>query len=272
VLLSLSLLFLATRIFFQYRRSRRFRLSDYLAVASWIIALCFVITEILTYYQGAFFSYDSFSATPATLKVLYAQLFFFDNGLYFAKASLIAFFFSPTRLPSRRLRFTTYFIAFYTGIAWVCVNLVAVLYCLPVSSNWSTNSNACIVSYQWLPYNLNYGLNVSSDLIFFLLPLAITREIKLSRQELWELLATLGLGVITILVSISRFVTTHIVVEASTEYYILCTTEQAISIIIICLPVLKPMIHRQKKHKQQSISVHTAILDDAVTEKEDVEH
>jgi hypothetical protein len=125
-----------------------------------------------------------------------------------------------------------------------------------------------------------------TDILVFLLPLAITKEIKLSRQEVWELLATLCLGVITILVSISRFVTTHVVIYASTEYCklliaqfltadisdILCTTEQAISMIIVCLPALKPMIHRQKKHRQHSISVHTTILDDTMTEKEDVEH
>jgi hypothetical protein len=111
--------------------------------------------------------------------------------------------------------------------------------------------------------------------IVFLLPLAICQETKLSGQELFEVFATLGLGMVVIIVATCRFVISYVVTVVPVFYWCksylllsddltsidtLGTAEHCTAIIIVCLPVFKPLIRNMRRERIGSIRIHTSAL------------
>jgi hypothetical protein len=136
VFLTFSLSLVATRLIFRWRRAQRLFISDGLVISSWLCSLAFNISAgIVDHLDGYNYTQIQHVSVPA-LKALFAMFCFFDNGLYFSKASLIAYFFRPTAHPSRRLQYTIYGIAMYTAAAWTTEFLLNTLWCLPISNNW----------------------------------------------------------------------------------------------------------------------------------------
>ena len=113
-----------------------------------------------------------------------------------------------------------------------------------------------------------------TDMKVFLLPLAIYKETKLSRQEVFEVFATLCCGTVIILVAICRFVVSYLITVVPVFYWCrstystglvnsldtLGTVEHCTAIIIVCLPVFKPLIRRPKHERIGSVPIHTSAL------------
>ena len=134
--LIISLSFIATRLLFRWRKARKLFLSDGLVILSWLCSLAFNISAGIVDHEDSYNYTQVQHVSVPTLRALYAMFYFFDNGLYFSKASLIAYFFRPTAHPSKRLQYTIYGIALYTGAACTIEFLLNALWCQPISNNW----------------------------------------------------------------------------------------------------------------------------------------
>ena len=97
-----------------------------------------------------------------------------------------------------------------------------------VAVNWSLEEGACSAFDSEKLFGIDWALNISSDVLsewhlfglpphanrrltVFLLPFPLLRELQLSRNQIWGLVATFSLGVITICMSTVRFATIEVI-------------------------------------------------------------
>ncbi len=69
----------------------------------------------------------------------------------------------------------------------------------------SIENQADSVWNSWTLFRTNYAFNLSADIFVFILPFFILKHLKLRPREKKGLVGTFSLGLITIIISISRF-------------------------------------------------------------------
>jgi len=241
LLLALSLSFICARFYVRLITLHdKPHLSDYLVCISWLFALAFVICFILSYeILGA--STDEAGLTKL-YKVYYATAPIFDAGPYFAKASLLAFYWGlfPTCLPKLRLGF--HIVTGYIAAAGLTIILIDLLWCTPMSENWSLEPDSCSVYNSWVTFDTSWGLNISSDLALFIPPFFLLKDLKLGKWQKAGLATTFTLGAITMSMSIARLIWFYQDLSVAPGS-IWCTAELCTAIIVVCLPPLKILFH-----------------------------
>jgi hypothetical protein len=175
------------------------------------------------------------------LKALYSACYFFDIGLFAPKASLLAFYFHLFPDAYRPQRIALYIITAYISAAFLVTACMDTFGCLPISDNWSMTAKACTVWNSFTVYYVNFGLNLSSDILVFGLPFTLLKKIRIDTRAKYALLATFTLGGVTISVSILRFVWVDIVYNFFPTVT-WCSAEMCASIVVVCLPSLKSLL------------------------------
>ncbi|KAL5371583.1 hypothetical protein DPSP01_014163 [Paraphaeosphaeria sporulosa] len=99
---------------------------------------------------------------------------------------------------------------------------------------------------SYTDFTVNWTLNFSTDLLLFGLPFFIIHCLKLRPRQKIGLAGVFSLGLITIIISISRFivytVTDYGVDDASGNAW--CTAEMSTAVIVVSLPSFKSLIVR----------------------------
>jgi len=185
--------------------------------------------------------------------ISYADDIFTDMAFYFPKLSLLALYYTIISPVVPKLRIALYIITVYITVAALLTWGFDTFWCLPISSNWSLEPGACMIYASNTITFTNWSLNMTSDLSIFILPFFLLRYLRLSRKQLGGLVATFLLGAITIFCSVVRL--TVLQLDTFTEnyapIYILYSAEANISLILVCIPLLKPLV----RNKMGSMSV-----------------
>jgi hypothetical protein len=83
--------------------------------------------------------------------------------------------------------------------------LLAVFWCGPEVSKYFSTKSSCTF-WDTKLFEVDWILNMISDVLIFILPFPLLSKLVLSRRQIAGLAVTFGLGAITIVVSILRFV------------------------------------------------------------------
>ncbi|KAI4653464.1 hypothetical protein J4E93_001230 [Alternaria ventricosa] len=197
--------------------------SDSLLIASILDAVGLFVTDYLTYIWGGMTD-DAEASTARVIalkKVQFAGNAFYDTGIYWPKLAILALYFRliPPTMP------------------WLRKALYA------VSSNWSPDEAACNTFSSKEVFRIDWSLNVTSDVFIFALPFPLLRSLQLRRRQIWGLVATFSLGIVTIAMSVLRFATIE-VIYAWTNVYVLSMTEMAVAIMVVSLPSMRSFLRR----------------------------
>ncbi|RDW63557.1 hypothetical protein BP6252_11102 [Coleophoma cylindrospora] len=228
-LFTLAVIMVTIRLIVRVRIQRRkLLLSDIFLVVSVIDAMGLIICDTQSYRLGAmggsaFTSADS-GAAELQQEVTLSKLF-------------------PVTKP--RLRKALYAVFTFTASAFVCTAFLDTFWCgSDVASNWSTEADACSTFNSLAVFQIDWSTNITSDVMIFLLPFPLLRELRLKPRQIIGLAITFALGAITMAISIARFIS----VQATSLYntlYVWSMAEMAVAIIVVSLPALSSLLTRR---------------------------
>ncbi|PQE24367.1 hypothetical protein CJF31_00002637 [Rutstroemia sp. NJR-2017a BVV2] len=227
---------------------RELTLADYLVWGGWICALGWMSCSIKALYLQIDHPLVDFKTDSVVyLKTVFVSCFFFDVGLYFPKASLIAFYWWLVPQGLRRLRIGVYVSMAFMLAAFIATVLTDTLLAPKISDNWSLENQMDSIWNSSNDLVINWALNFSTDLLLFCLPFFIINCLKLQRRQKLALVGVFSLGIITMAISLAR-----IIVYTVTDYNVddavgnaWCTAEMSTGIIVVSLPYLKSLIMRR---------------------------
>ncbi|KAF9738543.1 archaeal flagellin n-terminal-like domain-containing protein [Paraphaeosphaeria minitans] len=235
--------------------------SDSFLIASILNMLALFITDTMTYKLGGMSEAEPSEADLVKLKkIQFAGNYFYDTGIYLPKLAIVALYYRliPPTMPW--LRRALYIVSAFVGAAMVTTCFLDTFWCgRQVSLNWSTDEEACNTFSSKEVFRTDWALNVMSDLssesprrhrkshthasAVFTLPFPLLYKLQLGRRQIWGLVITFGLGVITVSVSVVRFATIE-VIHAWTNVYVLSMAEMAVSIMVVALPSMRSFLRR----------------------------
>jgi hypothetical protein len=94
----------------------------------------------------------------------YRSNYFYDTGMYFPKATILALYFElfPTTMPN--LRICLYLVTAFTVASGFTTAGLDTFYCHHIPDNWSTEEGACSTFNSLLVLQIDWAMNFSSDL------------------------------------------------------------------------------------------------------------
>ncbi|KAF6808344.1 hypothetical protein CMUS01_13912 [Colletotrichum musicola] len=96
----------------------------------------------------------------------------------------------------------------------------------------------------------NAGINLTTDIIIFILPLTLVWRLRLAMMQKIGLIASFAVGILTGVISIVRFVTLEEVIQTSDFNYVsvplvlLSLAEPTSAIVCASVPILRPLLAR----------------------------
>jgi hypothetical protein len=184
--------------------------------------------------------------------------YFYDTGMYFPKATILALYFElfPATMP--KLRICLYLATAFTIASGFTTAGLDTFYCHHIPDNWSTEEGACSTFNSLLVLQIDWAMNFSSDLfstscfeplffrtlltnLVFALPFPLLRVLTLRRGQRYGLILTFALGLLTIVVNLARFVT----IQRGTDWngvYVWSMAEMSVAIMVVSLPALKYLL------------------------------
>jgi hypothetical protein len=138
----------------------------------------------------------------------FATVLLYDTSLYFLKFSILAFYFKLFPVTSIKLRNGLFVVTTYTVACSLAAFFMALFWCgFDVSINWKANQHHKCTFWSLGLFTADWVLNITSDILILGLPFPLLSKLKLARRQIIALCLTFGLGVVTMVVSIGRFVT-----------------------------------------------------------------
>ncbi|KAJ9651201.1 hypothetical protein H2198_009503 [Neophaeococcomyces mojaviensis] len=280
ILLALSLFITILRCWVRLRLERRaLTISDYLIWGGWACSVGWVMCSITTLHLQIDHPLDPVDLTSDSVTYLkvrdmhttldemgchrkirvqnrvltglrvqtvFLACYFFDIGLYFPKASIMTFYWWLIPPGFRRLRVGLYIGTAYLVSAFLTSILMDTLMTRPISDNWSIENQLNSIWNSYTDFAVNWTLNISTDLLLFCLPFFVLNCLQLRRRQKIGLIGVFSLGLITICISLARFIA-----YTATDYGIddadgnaWCTAEMCTAVIVASLPGLKKLIVR----------------------------
>ncbi|KAG9603064.1 hypothetical protein KCU77_g5814, partial [Aureobasidium melanogenum] len=244
------------------RQQKHVIISDCLLIASALDCLGLIICDTWTYSlggmryipQGEALSAADMKNEVILDKISFASNYFYDTGMYWPKAALIALYFKiiPSTMP--RLRRSLYVVTGFVVACAITTCLLDTLWCAPnIASNWSLEEGACSAFNSLLVLQIDWAMNCFSDVAIFVLPFPLLRHLHLNRNQIYGLLLTFALGLATIAVNLARFIT----IQTGNNWnavFIWSMAEMAVAIIVVSLPALKTLLRRKSKTSTTSKS------------------
>ncbi|CAG5178867.1 uncharacterized protein ALTATR162_LOCUS8915 [Alternaria atra] len=244
ILLIFAYLFVAARMYTRLFRLRaKLDASDYLLIASALIALGLIICDTLTYQMGVL---DNYETSERLSKISFASNYFYDVGMGFPKLSMLAFYWAFFNLSGHPgLRKMLFGITAFVIASYLAILFDDTFFCgTPVSVQWSQEEGACSVFYAPEPFILNFTLNLACYLAVYAVPVVLL--VKGVLRSSTGVSLTFALGALTIASGIVRFVCLKVGTGQENLVYPLSMVEMTLSIIVVALPGLKPLVRQRK--------------------------
>ncbi|KAI6749785.1 hypothetical protein HG531_007050 [Fusarium graminearum] len=237
--------------------------ADYWLIVGLVSCQGLLICDTLTFRMHAMDDFVLANNSIPIKKIRFATNYFFDTGIYFPKFSIIAFYFNLVPITNPTMRRALFGL---TGIT-VAFALITVFcdtfWCGPNPSvNWAEGEQTCTVFTSMTLMRLNWALNFITEVLsmfsnfpppgsFFsnslqldlVFPIPLLQGLMTSTRKKIGLAVVFGMGIITIAVSIGRFVT-MLYVHNDISIYIWATAEICISVMIVALTALRPLLRK----------------------------
>ncbi|KAI1040665.1 hypothetical protein LB505_012244 [Fusarium chuoi] len=241
-------------------QQRNLLASDVFMCAAWASAVTTASFDIYFFRIGIFkpgttFDLAGFEGTAAEAENFYKLYYFstypFYLTFYLSKAALLAVYLQifPSFMVKRR-RFLWVVIA-YVATGFVVTILLLSLSCLPIWRNWTLSDQRCTVETIKINFEISWVLNISADILIFILPWLVIPELTLRRRLRYSLYATFLLGVINIVFCVVRFAQIQqyggdlVITISLVELW--SFIDACIGLIIACLPSLRPFFNWREK-------------------------
>ncbi|KAL1796546.1 hypothetical protein ACET3X_005086 [Alternaria dauci] len=244
ILLIFAYLFVAARMYTRlFRLHSKLDASDYLLLASALVALGLIICDTLTYEMGVL---DNYETSEKLSKISFASNYFYDVGMGFPKLSMLAFYWAFFNLSGHPgLRKMLFGITAFVVASYLTILFDDTFFCgTPVSVQWSQEEGACSVFYAPEPFIMNFTLNLACYLVVYAVPVVLLVKGVLRSSAGVGL--TFALGALTIASGIVRFVCLKVGTGQENLVYPLSMVEMTLSIIVVALPGLKPLVRQTK--------------------------
>jgi hypothetical protein len=244
-LMVIAYILVAARVYVRvWLRNARIYSADYLLFAGLAACQGLLICDTLTFRMHAM---DDFTINSVALKkIRFATNYFFDFGIYFPKFSIIAFYFNLVPCTHPGMRTILYALTGLTASFSLVTFFSDTFWCGPDPSvNWlDTDKEHCQAFMSMELMRLNWSLNFTSEVLNVLYPLPLLKELKVnSRRKKVGLAVIFGLGFITIIVSVGRFIQTTYV-SNDISIYIWATAEICISVMVVASTALRPLLRK----------------------------
>ncbi|QPC68006.1 hypothetical protein HYE67_010237 [Fusarium culmorum] len=244
-LMTIAYVLVAARVYVRvWLRNAKIYSADYLLFAGLAACQGLLICDTMTYRMNAM---DDFTISNVALKkIRFATNYFFDFGIYFPKFSIIAFYFNLVPFTHPGMRTLLYALAGLTASFSLITFFSDTFWCGPDPSvNWlDTDEDHCQAFMSMKLMRINWAMNFTSEVLNVLYPLPLLKELKVnSRRKKAGLTVIFGLGLITIFVSIGRFIQTTFV-SNDISIYIWATAEICISVMVVASTALRPLLRK----------------------------
>ncbi|KAH7227216.1 uncharacterized protein BKA55DRAFT_584297 [Fusarium redolens] len=260
LLLSIAAAMILARLWLRIRINRqRLLLSDVFICLAWFSAVASASVDvylkcvgILRQDEDAFLQiYDGDPKTrQSALLYFWAGTFAFFTAFWCSKMAILAFYLQVFPPVFRIYRIIIWLVIAYSASGYIVAMALNLFLCWPLQRNWATDQTACIAEIQVkIGWRVGWALHFSSDVIIFVLPFMILRNLRMDKLVRFGVYCTFGLGAINIIFCLVRF----LVVEASTDIdngkmvpltllELWSSTDCNISVIIACMPALRPYL------------------------------
>ncbi|KAH7369492.1 hypothetical protein BKA65DRAFT_3 [Rhexocercosporidium sp. MPI-PUGE-AT-0058] len=241
-LLALSFFFVSLRIYSYFLRGRTRPISELLLIFSLVVETGCIICDTITYHLGGLTRYAS--EVPNTIplnKLWFASDVLFYLGVFLPKACIVAFYYDLVPTTSTRVRIALKCLTAYLAGSMMTIFLGMFVSCRPLSTNWSTDSDYCPLVTGETFFRIHASFDLSCDLMIFILPFFLIHDLKLHKRQKYTVYGIFLLAGITIAISIARCIAISISPE-NTPIYIWAAAEYCGSMIVVCLPSLKPLL------------------------------
>lgn len=181
------------------------------------------------------------------LKVVYASSVPYYLCIWFIKGALLGFYYRliPKKTKSR--------IFLHVSTGFTCTMLVVIILlnlflCVPIRLNWDLPpfERQCYSSTSRTPFAISAVANLSTDILIFIVPFAIIPSMgSIPRGQLYGLIATFSLGIVTMAVFVARAIIAGISGSIAIGG-ILSAVECCTAMIVACLPALKALLKVNK--------------------------
>jgi len=230
----------AARIWFRLFHQRLgFTLSDMfllIACVQVLAILCIFVKEL----EMGVIKEDP-EMTPLLLKLSFTTVLLYDSSLYILKFSILSFFNSIIPKGLSKLRIALYVCTGITVCFSITAPLLAVFWCGTEVSRMFARKPTCTF-WDTKLFEVDWVLNMTSDVLILILPFPLLSKLVLSRRQIAGLAVTFGLGAITMVVSILRFVS--VMNHKFLPLYVWSVAEICTGIMVVSLPALRPLLRR----------------------------
>ncbi|KAA8896059.1 hypothetical protein FN846DRAFT_293711 [Sphaerosporella brunnea] len=229
VMQAANLVLLAGRLSLRIRRHKQSpKPSDYLMIVSFLCILTQTISltylnvdevrflnehpdfpEHLDPLSVPVVGYNQKKRTLA-LKIFYALTFPNHLALWFAKATLLCFFYE---IFPARFRKVLHVISAILAVAFLANIFESLFWCFPFRSMWEPveghgpSAGFCAQKLVSAYNSAQFGAHLSSTVVVVILPMLLLRSVGSGRPEAAFALSILGVGLLSIVASIATFVT-----------------------------------------------------------------
>jgi len=218
-----------------------FTLSDILLLIACIELLAILCIFIKEHEMGAMD--EGFEMNRDMLKLSFSTVLLYDSSLYVLKFSMITFFHTIIPRGKSKTRTALYISAVITLIFWFTALLLAMFWCgADISKLFHVPEQGQCTFWDTRLFQIDWAMNVVSDFMILLLPFPLLSKLILSKRQIAALAVTFGLGAITMVVSIFRFVTVW--KHKFQPLYVWSVAEISTGIMVVSLPALRPLLRR----------------------------
>ncbi|CVK91302.1 uncharacterized protein FMAN_09445 [Fusarium mangiferae] len=251
--MTLAYIAVACRIYVRVvmRKARLFS-ADYWLIVGLLSCQGLLICDTITYSMDAM---NNFTIDNVTIrKIRFATNHFFDTGIYFPKFSIIAFYFNLVPISQPKMRIALYGLAGLTVSFAIITFFCDWFWCGPDPSvNWAKGEQECTSFTSMTLMRLLWSMNFISEVLNVAYPIPLLATLKMtSTRKKIGLAVVFSLGVITIAVSVGRFIT-MVYVDNAISIYIWATAEICISVIVVALTAVRPLLRKLTNLKSTTL-------------------
>lgn len=245
------------RIFLQ---RRRLLASDIFMIAAWCAVVALAVFNIIFYRMGVLrrgitIDLAGFEGTAEEAERFNKFYHFVDypfhTAFYLSKGALLAVYlqiFPDFMVKRRRFLWAT---ITYVILGYIATILLLTVTCLPMQRNWSLEAEACSIESTKITFEVAWALNISGDILIFILPWLVIPELTLKNRLRYSLYATFLLGLINIAFCVVRFAQIEKygadLIITITLIELWSSIDVCIGLIIAGLPSLRPFFNWREK-------------------------
>ncbi|KAH6883988.1 hypothetical protein B0T10DRAFT_531538 [Thelonectria olida] len=236
-----------------FMKRDRLNVSDIWLIIAAFSALGLVVCDTMAYKAHVM---DNFTTTSVSIwKSRFAVNYFFDIGMYFPKFSIISFYHKLVPVTKPHMRIALYVLMGITTSCFLVTFFSLTFWCGPnVSSNWSANEHTCRSFTSLVLTRINWSLNFTTEVLNVIFPFPLVLDLKiLRRREKIGLMVIFGLGIITVAVSLGRFIFMAKLGD-DISIYVWATAEFCVSIIVVSLTALRPLLRKVAQMVTSSVT------------------